>query len=67
MHARDEDDDHDDKVLGSAKRQRLNVDTTPADGNTSKRNIAKPLFKALPTPAKSSQVDADDSVGKSQF
>lgn len=67
LQAPEEEDDDDDEVLGSAKRQRLNVDTTPAAGKAGKKNVAKQLFKTLPTPAKSSQIKVDSSVGEFQL
>ncbi|KAH6724364.1 hypothetical protein BKA61DRAFT_28404 [Leptodontidium sp. MPI-SDFR-AT-0119] len=65
--ADNEDEDSDDEVLGSAAKKEkggLTVDTATGSGRRAgKRNIAKTLFKTLPTPMKSSQTRGDDSVG----
>lgn len=58
----DEDENSETQVLGSAARKNgaLKVDT--ASGGR-KKNIAKTLFKTVPTPAKSSQHGRDNSAG----
>lgn len=64
-----DEEDSDDEVLGSAeKKTGLTVDTTAGSRSRmgKKRNIAKTLFKTLPTPAKSSQMTKDDSTGMSR-
>lgn len=54
------DGNSDDEILGEGMKQKLTVQTTPGSG---KKNMVKALFKALPTPVKSSQVMVDSSIG----
>ncbi|KAH7342570.1 hypothetical protein BKA65DRAFT_401979 [Rhexocercosporidium sp. MPI-PUGE-AT-0058] len=61
----DENADSDDEVLGSAAKRNggLMVDIRIGSrSRTGKRNIAKTLFKTLPTPSRSSQVRGEDST-----
>ncbi|KAG4437871.1 hypothetical protein IFR05_006631 [Cadophora sp. M221] len=62
--ADNEDGDSDDDVLGSSSKKKggLRINTATAC-LTGQRNIAKSLFKTLPTPMKSSQAKGDDSAG----
>ncbi|KAL2075427.1 hypothetical protein VTL71DRAFT_370 [Oculimacula yallundae] len=66
--AKQQDDDSDDHLIGSAggDREDLTVDTTAGSRTMGRRNIAKTLFNTLPTPSKSSQNRRDDSAGTLQ-
>lgn len=60
--AANDEEDSDDAVLGSAARQKASLKVNVMTGSGKKKNVAKTLFKTLPTPAKSSQAGRDHSA-----